>query len=172
MKRRRVYLGLGSNYGDRFAFLQQACDLCSGLPETDPVSVSSVYETSPVGLREQPAFYNAVLCIETSLAPEDLLHRLKSMERQIGRKDRGRWAMREIDIDILLDGEAVIDRGPVIVPHPRMHERKFVLVPLAEIAPDERHPVAKVTVRELLERCTSDETVTGIHERLQIHRPT
>ncbi len=165
---RNVYLGLGSNYGDRLFFLQRACNLCAQLPETSISRASSIYETSPVGLREQPLFYNAVIKLNTRLETAELFRSLKLLETKIGRIHREHWGMREIDIDIILDDDLIIEEDQLIVPHPRMHERKFVLVPLAEIAPDMFHPVFKCSVKELLLRCSSDEKIVKTELKVRI----
>lgn len=139
MSGERVYLGLGANLGNRAANLRLALRyLCSLAPAQE---VSSLYETVPVGDVSQPAFHNAVCRVATGLTPEALLQYLKSVEFEIGRRPAPHWAARPIDLDLLLYGERVIDAPDLVVPHPRLAERAFVLVPLAEIAPDLRHPL-------------------------------
>jgi 2-amino-4-hydroxy-6-hydroxymethyldihydropteridine diphosphokinase len=129
-----AYLGLGSNLGDRAGHLREAVGL---LAETDGIAVtavSSVYETAPVGYVEQPDFLNMVIRVETSLSPEELLDAAMRVERLLHRVRGIRWGPRTIDIDILIYGDAVIRRGDLSIPHPRMADRAFVLVPLREIA--------------------------------------
>ena len=144
-----VYLSLGSNVGDREANLRSAIASLSGLGEL--VSVSSFYETEPVEYTQQPWFLNCAVALRTELMPKIFLSRVLAIEQQMGRRRVQPKGPRTIDIDILLFGNAVIHSPQLEVPHPAMHQRRFVLEPLAEIAPEARHPVLKRTVRELLE---------------------
>lgn len=144
-----VYLSLGSNLGDREANLQAAAD-CINASGIRVIRCSSTYETRPMYLRDQPLFLNLVLEVETDILPRLLLRKLQEIERKLGRKRAPRNGPRLIDIDIILYGAFVIDAPELCVPHPRMHERRFVLEPLAELVPDLRHPVSRKTMRELL----------------------
>lgn len=154
-----VYLGLGSNLGNRQGNLVQAV---SYLGERVNIGqVSSLYETEPVGYREQPWFLNAVCRGATQLSPEELLDFAKEIESDLGRVSGFRNAPRPIDIDILLYGNLIVGTPQLIIPHPRLAERAFVLVPLAEIAPDLVHPVSQKTVRELLAEIKD---VTGVRK--------
>lgn len=129
-----AYVGLGSNVGDRLAYLRRAVAAldAAGLWV---LRTSSVYETDPVG-PPQPDFLNAVAVVETSLAPSETVAALKAVEREVGRSPGERWGPREVDLDLLLHGDAVVDEPGVRVPHPELMHRAFVLVPLLEVAPD------------------------------------
>ncbi len=162
-----VYLGLGSNVGDREQFLQRAVDALVS-PEFKIVRISPVYETEPRDYASQPWFLNAVVEAETSLLPVRLLHRCRQIERDLGRKRGGvSKGPRIIDIDILLHGRAVVDVPQLVIPHASMHERRFVLEPLAELAPELKHPVLLRSIRELL-AATAGQKVRKTDIRLAI----
>jgi 2-amino-4-hydroxy-6-hydroxymethyldihydropteridine diphosphokinase len=130
------YIGLGSNLGDREAFLRRALELLRAEPDIDVTAVSSVRETDPVGLVDQPRFLNAVARIETDLAPRELLDHMLAAERELGRRRDGpRFGPRTIDLDLLLYGDEEIEEPGLVVPHPRLAERRFVLEPLHELDP-------------------------------------
>jgi 2-amino-4-hydroxy-6-hydroxymethyldihydropteridine diphosphokinase len=131
----RAYLALGSNLGDRLANLRRAADLL-GEREVRVVRSSRVYETEPVGGPPQPEYLNAVIEVETELEPGDLLRTCLDVEADVGRVRAERWGPRALDVDVLTYGRDVIDRPDLVVPHPRMHERAFVLVPLLELDAD------------------------------------
>ena len=146
-----AYVALGSNLGDRAAALHDAVARLSAAPGVAVTRVSSFLENPAVGgPAGSPPFLNAVAEVRTALAPAALLDRLLEVERAMGRERRERWGPRTIDLDLVLFGDAVIDLPDLTVPHPRMHERAFVLEPLAEIAPDAVHPVLKRTAHELV----------------------
>jgi 2-amino-4-hydroxy-6-hydroxymethyldihydropteridine diphosphokinase len=136
-----AFIAIGSNLGDRAANVRKAAQLTCDGAKASLVSMSSLYETDPWGITEQGAFVNAVMSVETSLAPSALLAHLKSIESVMGRKKVLRWGPRVIDLDIIFYGDLVMDKNGLTIPHPRAHERAFVMVPLAEIAPDLKHPV-------------------------------
>jgi len=130
------YLGLGSNIGDRRANLAEALQHLGQLPAIEIVKTSSIYETAPVGPQDQPDFFNQVVQAEVTCSPRQLLELLQKIEQDMGRVRRRRWGERIIDIDILLYGDETMDEPDLQIPHPQMLARQFVLVPLAEIAPD------------------------------------
>ncbi|HEY7351932.1 MAG TPA: 2-amino-4-hydroxy-6-hydroxymethyldihydropteridine diphosphokinase [Terriglobales bacterium] len=142
-----VYLSLGSNMGDRDANLRLAIEKLSELGSV--IAVSSFYETEPVDTGPQPWFVNCAVKFDTEKMPRQLIAAILALEQGMGRQRRQEKAPRTIDIDILLFGSSIIEIPSLTIPHPRMHERRFVLEPLAEIAPDVRHPAFKRTIREL-----------------------
>jgi 2-amino-4-hydroxy-6-hydroxymethyldihydropteridine diphosphokinase len=143
-----IYLALGSNLGDRLANLHAAL---AALPPLVVVRRSSlIYETLPWGLTDQPAFLNMVIKGDTLLTPPKLLKHLKLLETQLGRLPTVRWGPRKIDMDVLFFDDLVLDSPGLIIPHPHLHERAFVLVPLADLAPGLCHPVLHQTIGELL----------------------
>jgi 2-amino-4-hydroxy-6-hydroxymethyldihydropteridine diphosphokinase len=145
-----VHIGIGSNLGERQANCRRAVERLRQKGITMR-KVSSLYETEPWGVDNQPLFINMAVEAETPLSPEDLLYVLKEIEREAGRQETIKWGPRVVDLDILLYEERIIDNEQLRIPHPYMHQRGFVLLPLAEIAPDTIHPVVKKTIRELKE---------------------
>ncbi|MGD0989652.1 MAG: 2-amino-4-hydroxy-6-hydroxymethyldihydropteridine diphosphokinase [Candidatus Sulfotelmatobacter sp.] len=143
-----TYLSLGSNVGAREAQLQEAQRRLGAVGRV--ASVSSYYETEPVGFTEQPWFLNCALALETNQTPLQLMRCVLGIEKEMGRERLQKNGPRTIDIDILLFGDRILNLAEVTIPHPAMHERRFVLEPMAEIAPEARHPMMNRTVRELL----------------------
>ncbi len=133
---RRAHLGIGSNLGDRLELLQLAVDGLAATPGITVVAVSPVYETDPVGGPEQPDFLNAVVAVDTVLSARELLEVAHRLEREAERVRVVRWGPRTLDVDVLLVGDEQVDEPDLVVPHPRMTERAFVLVPLADLEPD------------------------------------
>ena len=145
-----VYIGVGSNLGNR----ESNCRIAIERLNAEGIKVkktSSMYETEPWGFKNQPKFINMVIEAETVLGPEEVLIVLKDIEKNMGRKDTAKWGPRIIDLDILFYNDEIIDQKELKIPHPYLHKRDFVLVPLTEIAPDKTHPILKKTIRELME---------------------
>ena len=154
-----AYIGFGSNIGDRLVHIQNAIHALSKTEGITLQKVSSVYKTDPVGYEAQAHFLNGVAAIQTDLPPLSLLHTLKDIETAVGRQHRIRWGPREIDLDILIYEDMCLQKEKLVIPHPEMHLRRFVLVPLAEIAPDVVHPVFQETVQTLLDPLEDDKSV-------------
>jgi 2-amino-4-hydroxy-6-hydroxymethyldihydropteridine diphosphokinase len=152
-----VYLSLGSNLGDRKKNIASALEMLG--QEAWILKVSSLYETEPVGYKEQPWFLNCACSIETGLTPQALLELAKTIEKKLGRKPTLHFGPRIIDIDILFYDDLILDSPDLVIPHPRLTERAFVLVPLKEIAPNLVHPLLDLTIEELLERAEKLEEV-------------
>lgn len=146
---KQAFIGLGSNMGDRLGYLRAALHEMALRPEIRVMRVSSVYESEPVGYKEQSWFLNQVAEVETSLDPWQLLRALQGIENRLGRKRIFRWGPRVIDLDLLLYGRLVLEDEELTLPHPRMYERNFVLFPLNEIAPGLVHPDGLTTAEHL-----------------------
>jgi 2-amino-4-hydroxy-6-hydroxymethyldihydropteridine diphosphokinase len=163
--RHLAYLALGSNVGDRLGHLRKAVELLASTPGISVLRVDGVYETEPLGVRDQPWFLNSVVEVSTTLSPDDLLSAVKAVERSIGRTVTYRWGPREIDVDILLYEGVQISSERLTVPHPRMGERLFVLLPLRELCPQWRDGRG-VGIDELIARLRGTAEVRPYPERI------
>lgn len=161
-----VFIGLGANIGDRFASLQRAVSEIEKIVEV--VQTSSVYETEPVGMNSVHQFFNIALKIRTDFEPQQLLHKLKYIEKKLGRSPSTHLKDREIDIDILLYDDLYLEDPEVHVPHPALAQRLFVLTPLQEIAPMVKHPVTGTTVKNMLSHCPDKSTIQKTEQHLTL----
>ncbi len=163
--RKTAYLSLGSNQGDRVANLRAAIHALQALGHV--AAISSFYETEPVEYTQQPWFVNCALALDTDKMPQQLLSAVLKIERGLGRRRSANRPKgpRLIDIDILLFGESIVDTAQLQIPHAAMHQRRFVLQPLAEIAPDACHPLLKRTILELRDALRSGQTVRRIQDQ-------
>ncbi len=151
----RTFIGLGTNVGDREKHLKRTIQFLREMQGFRLKRISRFYETEPVGVRDQRPFLNGVVEGESSLTPEALLTALKTIEHEVGRTPRERWGPREIDLDLLFYGDLVVEEPSLILPHPRLHERIFVLLPLSELCETLFHPKLKKSIKELLAECVS-----------------
>lgn len=152
------YIGFGSNMGDRRTYCEEAVRLVSQFPKTSVVSVSSLYETEPLERTDQEWFINCVGAVRTELGPMELFGACQEVERFLGRKRTARYGPRTIDLDILFYGDRVIQDPPLNIPHPKVHERRFAMEPLVEIAPNFVHPVLIQTAVQILNAIRGQET--------------
>ncbi len=165
-----VYLGIGSNLGDKRDNCLSALERLS----SKGVSISKrsgLYETPPWGVEDQPDFVNMAVEAETGMSPEELLGTLKEIEKEMGREVGIRWGPRLIDLDVLLYDDRIIQSKDLVIPHPLLHKRDFVLIPLAEISPERVHPVLNKTIRELTRELMKggpdDETDHVSHQQVE-----
>jgi 2-amino-4-hydroxy-6-hydroxymethyldihydropteridine diphosphokinase len=148
--RKTAYIGIGSNLGDKLNNCDKAIDLINGISGCGVTGRSDFFRTEPVGVEAQDWYVNGVISLKTDLSVKELLNNLLAIESGMGRKREKKWGPRIIDLDILLFGEEVIEEKDLRVPHPHMHLRRFVLVPMVQLAPDLIHPVLGTTMAELL----------------------
>ncbi len=160
-----AYLLLGSNEGDRKGWLVKAMDLISELCG-NIINKSSIYQTAAWGITTQPDFLNMVIMVQTTQAPEDLLHTILNIETAMGRHRTIKWGPRIIDIDILFFNDITLNIPELIIPHPFLQDRRFTLLPLAEIAPDYIHPVFNKSVTTLLSACSDQLEAIRLDESL------
>ena len=159
-----AYLLFGSNMGDKMALFEQACDLINNRCG-QVVAISSAYESEPWGFEAEEWFLNRLIVLETELFPDSLMHQLLDVEAELGRvrhPETEGYLSRPIDLDILYYGQQILDSEWVTVPHPRLHLRRFALLPLCEVAPDFVHPVLQMTQTQLLQQCPDDSIVRRI----------
>jgi 2-amino-4-hydroxy-6-hydroxymethyldihydropteridine diphosphokinase len=167
MQLHAVYLLFGSNLGDRMLHLKNAIQSVKDRIG-DPEKISSVYETEPWGVTDQPGYLNTAMLINTHLQPAEILLRLKEIELSEGRISQKKYASRTLDIDILFYNDLIFNSDDLIIPHPKFQERKFALVPMNEIAGDLIHPVLKKSVSELLHECNDPLQVTKLEEHRSV----
>ena len=152
----RVFIGVGSNEGDRLQHISNAVKALGATAGVAVTQMATIIETEPIGGPPQGPYLNTVVELETAVSPADLLKTLKAIEQRLGRKPSAeRWGPRPIDLDLLLYDDRVIETSDLTVPHPRLHERRFVLEPLAQLAPQVIHPLVNQTIGELLTTLSS-----------------
>ncbi len=161
-----AYIGIGSNIGDRSKNIREAIRLLEDHPLVKVVNLSHFYETEPLTLKgeKQNWYLNCVLKIRTTLNPVRVFHVLQEVEKLLGRERTARWAPRTIDLDLLFFDDEIIRTNYLIVPHPRLHQRRFVLEPLAEIAPDFIHPIKGTAVKTLLKNLGDNKKVVPLYK--------
>jgi 2-amino-4-hydroxy-6-hydroxymethyldihydropteridine diphosphokinase len=163
VERETVYIGFGSNQGDRLDYCDRAVTLLGLLPHSQLIAVSSLYETEPVvDERTNPGtevFLNGVVCVDTEIAPHSLLEICREIEQALGRDHDQRQGPRTLDLDILFYGSRIMHEGDLVIPHPRLHLRRFVLAPMVELDAEWRHPELGITVKELLDGLPPDSDV-------------
>ncbi len=164
----RIFIGLGSNLGDRAKYLRRALSELKNLHQTTVKKYSSVYETEPVGVKGQPKFLNMVAEIDSKLRPDDLVREMKEIEHRVGRTLREHWGPREIDLDLLYYGGEMLNETALQVPHPEISNRRFVLLPLKEIAPEFQDPLRHLSVEELLQRCSDTSAVRKTTQQISL----
>ena len=163
--KKKAYIGIGSNIGDKTANCKKAIELLKENPQIKVTKISDFYETEPVGYKKQEWFVNCAVEIETDLNPQELLLLCHMIESELGRERKIKYGPRTIDLDILLYNNDIIDTIGLKIPHPEMHKRRFVLEPLSDIAPDAVHPVLKKAIVELLNNLSEEDAIKRIREK-------
>ncbi|MEW6096111.1 MAG: 2-amino-4-hydroxy-6-hydroxymethyldihydropteridine diphosphokinase [bacterium] len=156
----KVYISLGSNLGDREKNIKEAIKLINANTSINIVKISPIYETEPVGVKNQDLFLNLVIELDTVLLPQELLAILKQVEGKLGKKIKRKWGPRTIDLDILFYDNIILELPDLQIPHKLMHKRAFVLIPLSQIAPNIKHPVLNKTINDLLDELADNSKVT------------
>ncbi len=165
-----VFIGIGSNIGDRLHHLQGAADRLAALEQTTIAAISAIYLTEPIGDSEQHRFYNGVMLLETALVPEDLRQHCKIIEQELGRPEKYlRWSPRVIDLDILLYDDICLQTETLSIPHPELQQRKFVLIPLLDIA-NPQHPKTGQSIGQLLEACNDQSVLIKTKKSVEIKK--
>ena len=159
MKYYKVFIGIGSNVGNRLENIKNAIELINDSKDCKVVKTSEVYESKAFGVKDQNDFLNSVICIDTNLEPVNLLEFLKNIESKIGRTKTKKWGPREIDLDILLFSDKVFSENDLTIPHKGIQERDFVMIPLTEIESEIVHPVLKVKIKDLIQK--ADKNIIG-----------
>ncbi len=159
-----AYIGIGSNLGDKLFNCRYSIDKINQLPGCHVSAVSAIFKTEPVGVTGQPWYANCVVELSTTQLPSQLLKGLLSIESDMGRIRKKRWEARIIDLDILLFGQEIIESNNLMIPHPFLHKRQFVLEPLDQLAPDLMHPVLKSTINQLLNKLPKGPSVVVLKE--------
>lgn len=154
-----VYLSLGSNMESRIGYLEKAISKLRLMKDSEVTAISSIYETDPVGYIDQPSFLNLVVCLKTTLPPFELLAETQQIENELGRKREIRWGPRTIDLDILLYDQENMKMESLTLPHPRMWQRSFVIIPLLEVAPDLSFDVQGVSLKQVYDQLQDKEGV-------------
>lgn len=170
MTEEQVFLGLGANLGDPVSMLSRALEALDALDGVAVTAASSFYRTSPIGVTDQPDFINLAAEGQTHLAPDEFMSAILKVERKLGRIRTERWGPRTIDIDLLLYGAREIDSPILRIPHPRMLQRRFVLVPLLEIAPELRMPGTLIPLRDHLSQSENQGNIQRLHEVNRFNR--
>jgi 2-amino-4-hydroxy-6-hydroxymethyldihydropteridine diphosphokinase len=164
VKNNLAYIGIGSNLGDPIRNCNLAIRAMAADRRNRIIQISPFYRTEPVGKKDQHWFVNAVAALETCHAPRELLNFIQTIEREMGRERKEKWGPRTIDLDLLFYDDEVVQAEDLVVPHPRLHERRFVLAPLKDIAPNLRHPLLNKMISELLADLPEEEKVIPLCE--------